>query len=157
ALYVLSGAVLLVLLSACVNVANLLLARATVRERELGLRTALGAARGRLLRQLLTESVLLSLVGGIAGLALAAAFHRGLIALVANRIPVPRLDQVALDGTVMMFALALSLGTGLVFGVLPAIFATSTANDALREGGRHGSGPRARRMLGALVVAEVAL
>ena len=157
ALYVLGGAVLLVLLIACVNVANLLLARSTVRERELGLRTALGAARGRLLRQMLTESVLLSLVGGVGGVLLAAAFHRGLLALVAGRIPVPRLDQVALDSTVMIFALGLSLVTGLTFGVLPALFATSTVNDALREGGRHGSGPRARRVLGALVIAEVAL
>ena len=107
ALYVLSGAVLLVLLIACVNVANLLLARSTVRQRELGLRTALGAARGRLLRQMLTESMLLSLVGGVFGLALAFAFHRGLLVLIADRIPVPRLDQVALDAPVMLFTLVL--------------------------------------------------
>jgi putative ABC transport system permease protein len=157
ALLVLSGAVLLVLLIACVNVANLLLARSTVRQRELGLRTALGAGRGRLLRQMLTESLLLSIVGGIAGLALAAAFHRGLLALVANRIPVPRLDQVTLDLTVVAFTMLLALGTGLLFGLVPAVFATSTANDALREGGRHGSGPRSRRALGTLVIAEVAL
>jgi len=157
ALYVLSGAVLLVLLIACVNVANLLLARSTVRQRELGLRTALGAARGRLLRQMLTESTLLSLVGGIAGLGLAVLFHRGLLALVADRIPVPRIDQVALDATVIVFTLALSIVTGLLFGVVPALFATSNANEVLREGGRHGSGPRARRALGTLVVAEVAL
>ena len=157
ALYVLGGAVLLVLLIACVNVANLLLARSTVRQRELGLRTALGAARGRLLRQMLTESILLSLAGGALGLLLAIAFHRGLLALVANRIPVPRLDQVALDLPVVLFTLALSLITGLIFGVVPAVFATSHANEVLREGGRHGSGPRARRALGALVVAEVAL
>ncbi len=157
ALYVLGGAALLVLLIACVNVANLLLARSTVRQRELGLRTALGAARGRLLRQMLTESVLLSLAGGIAGLLLAVAFHRGLLTLVANRIPVPRLDQVALDTPVVLFTLALSLVTGLIFGVVPALFATGNANDVLREGGRHGSGPRARRALGTLVVAEVAL
>jgi len=157
ALYVLAGAVLLVLLVACVNVANLLLARSTVRQRELGVRTALGAGRGRLLRQMLTESLLLSLVGGFAGLLLAVAFHRGLLALVADRIPVPRLDQVALDAPVLLFTLALSLLTGLIFGVVPAVFATGTANDALREGGRHGGGPRARRALGTLVVAEVAL
>ena len=157
ALYVLSGAVLLVLLIACVNVANLLLARSTVRQRELGLRTALGAARGRLLRQMLTESMLLSLVGGVFGLALAFAFHRGLLVLIADRIPVPRLDQVALDAPVMLFTLMLSLLTGLIFGILPAVFASGHASDALREGGRHGSGPRARRALGTLVVAEIAL
>ena len=157
ALYVLTGAVLLVLLIACVNVANLLLARSTVRQRELGLRTALGAARGRLLRQMLTESMLLSLVGGIAGLGLAVLFHRGLLALVAERIPVPRLDQVALDWIVIAFTLALSIVTGLLFGVVPALFATSNANEVLREGGRHSGGPRARRALGTLVVAEVAL
>jgi putative ABC transport system permease protein len=157
ALYVLSGAVLLVLLIACVNVANLLLARSTVRQRELGLRTALGAARGRLLRQMLTESMLLSLVGGVFGLMLAFAFHRGLLALVANRIPVPRIEQVTLDLSTVLFTLALSLLTGLIFGVVPAVFASGHANDALREGGRHGSGPRARRALGTLVVAEIAL
>ncbi len=157
AMYVLSGAALLVLLIACVNVANLLLARSTVRHRELGLRSALGAARGRLMRQLMTESVLLSLVGGVMGLALAFAFHRGLLALVANRIPVPRIEQVTLDLPVVLFTLGLSLLTGLVFGVIPALFATGAAGDALREGGRHGSGPRARRALGTLVVAEIAL
>lgn len=157
ALLVLSGAVLLLLVIACVNVANLLLARSTVRQRELGLRTALGAARGRLLRQMLTESLLLAVVGGAAGLLLAMAFHRGLLALVADRIPVPRLDQVTLDFTIVGFTMLLSLGTGLLFGLIPALLATSTANDALREGGRHGSGPRSRRALGTLVVAEVAL
>ncbi|MDP1568656.1 MAG: ABC transporter permease [Vicinamibacterales bacterium] len=157
ALLILAGAVLLVLLIACVNVANLLLARSTVRQRELGLRTALGAGRSRLLRQMLTESLLLSVIGGVAGIALAAAFHRGLLALVADRIPVPRLDQVTLDFTVVGFTMALSLGTGLLFGLVPALMATAMANDALREGGRHGSGPRSRRALGTLVVAEVAL
>ncbi len=157
ALYVLSGAVLLVLLIACVNVANLLLARGTVRQRELGLRTALGAARGRLIRQMLTESMLLSFTGGLLGLLVAIAFHRGLLTLVAGRIPVPRLDQVALDVPLVLFTLAFSLVTGLIFGVVPAVFASGAANDALREGGRHGAGPRARRALGALVVAEVAL
>ncbi|MDO8678000.1 MAG: ABC transporter permease [Acidobacteriota bacterium] len=157
ALYVLSGAVLLVLLIACVNVANLLLARSTVRQRELSLRTALGATRGRLLRQMITESVLLSMTGGAAGLLLAVLFHRGLIRLVTGNVPVPRLDQVALDTPVVLFTLLLSLVTGLIFGVVPAVFATGAANDALREGGRHGSGPRAKRVLSTLVVAEIAL
>lgn len=157
ALLILAGAVLLVLLIACVNVANLLLARSTVRQRELGLRTALGAGRARLLRQMLTESLLLSAIGGVAGIALAAALHRGLLALVADRIPVPRLDQVTLDVTVIGFTMVLALGTGLVFGVVPALMATGMANDSLREGGRHGGGPRSRRALGILVVAEVAL
>lgn len=157
ALLVLAGAVGLVLLVACVNVANLLLARSTSRQRELGVRTALGAGRGRLIVQMLTESLLLALAGGAAGLALAFAFHRGLIALVADRIPVPRLDQVALDQPVLWFTLALALGTGLVFGLVPALLASRTAADGLREGGRHGSGPRARRALGTLVVVEVAL
>jgi putative ABC transport system permease protein len=157
ALLVLAGAVLLVLLIACVNVANLLLARSTVRQRELGLRTALGARRARLVRQMLTESLLLSIAGGVAGLVLAVAFHRGLLALVADRIPVPRLDQVSLDLPVLAFTLAVAIATGLVFGIVPALVATGTANDALREGGRHGGGPRSRRVLGTLVVAEVAL
>ena len=157
ALLVLSGAVALVLLIACVNVANLLLARSTVRQRELGLRTALGAARGRLLQQMLTESLMLSVAGGAAGLMLAIVFHRGLLALVANRIPVPRLDQVALDLPVVGFTVITALATGLLFGLVPALVASSGAGDALREGGRHGAGPRSRRTLGALVVVEVAL
>ena len=157
ALLVLSGSVLLVLLIACVNVANLLLARSTVRQRELGVRTALGAARGRLVRQMLTESLLLSLFGGVAGLLLAYLFHRGLLALVANRIPIPRLDQVALDFPVIAFTFGTAVATGLLFGLVPSLLMSSSANDALREGGRHGAGPRSRRALNALVVVEVAL
>jgi putative ABC transport system permease protein len=157
ALLVLAGAVGLVLLIACVNVANLLLARSTVRQRELGIRNALGAKRGRLVRQMLTESLLLGVTGGAAGLALAFAFHRGLLALVADRIPVPRLEQVALDLPVLAFTISLALATGLLFGVVPAVLASASAGDALREGGRHGGGPRSRRVLGMLVVAEVAL
>ncbi len=157
ALLVLSVAVALVLLIACVNVANLLLARSTVRQRELGLRTALGAARGRLLLQMLTESLILSLAGGVAGLFLAMLFHRGLLVLVADRIPVPRLDQVSLDLPVVGFTLLTALTTGVLFGLVPALLASASANDALREGGRHGASPRARRTLSALVVVEVAL
>ena len=157
ALLVLSGAVLLVLLISCVNVANLLLARSTARQRELGLRTALGAGRGRLLRQMLTESLLLGSCGGIAGLMLASAFHSALLALVADRIPVPRLDQVRLDWVIVGFTMLLALGTGLLFGLLPALVSAASASDSLREGGRHGGSPRARRALAALIVAEVAL
>jgi len=156
-LMILTGAVLLVLLIACVNVANLLLARSTVRQRELGIRAALGARRRRLLMQLLTESLLLGAAGGVAGLALAYALHRGLIALVANRIPVPRLDQVVLDVPMLAVTLFIALGTGLLFGFVPALLTSRSVDETLRDGGRHGAGLRSRRLLSALVVAEVAL
>jgi putative ABC transport system permease protein len=157
AILILAGAVAMVLLIACVNVANLLLARATVRHRELGVRAALGAGRWRLVRQLITESLMLGAIGGVTGLALAFAFHRGLRGLVADRIPVPRLDQVTLDAPVLAFTTALALGTGLLFGIVPALVASGNLSAALREGGRHAGGPRSRRALSALVVAEVAL
>ncbi len=157
ALYTLSCAVALVLLIACVNVANLLLARSAARERELSLRTALGAKRGRLVRQMLTESLALAAAGGVAGLAVAALCHRGLLALVGDRIPVPRLDQVALDLPVVAFTMITALATGILFGLVPAFVSTSHATDALREGGRHGGGRRLHRVLSTLVVAEVAL
>ena len=157
ALYALSGAVALVLLVACVNVANLLLARSAARERELSMRTALGAKRGRLVRQMLTESLALAAAGGVAGLAFAALCHRGLVALVGDRIPVPRLEQVTLDLPVVAFTMITALATGILFGLVPAFVSTSHAPDALREGGRHGGGRRLHRVLSALVVAEVAL
>ena len=157
ALFALVAAVVLVLLVACVNVANLLLARSASRAREVGMRTALGAKRGRLVRQMLTESLVLSGAGGIAGLAVAALCHRGLLALVGDRIPIPRLDQITLDPPVVAFTLITALATGIVFGLVPAFVTTSHANDALREGGRHGGGRRLRAVLNTLVVAEVAL
>ncbi len=157
ALFALVGAVVLVLLVACVNVANLLLARSAARERELGMRTALGAGRGRLVRQMLTESLVLAAAGGVAGLGVAALCHRGLLALVGDRIPVPRLDQVALDLPVIAFTTVIALATGILFGLVPAFVSTSAASEALREGGRHGGGRRLHRVLGTLVVAEVAL
>ena len=157
ALFALVGAVSLVLLVACVNVANLLLARSAARERELGLRTALGASRGRLVRQMLTESLALAACGGLAGLGVAALCHRGLLALVGDRIPVPRLDQMTLDLPVVAFTMITALATGLVFGLVPAFVSTSRSNEALRDGGRHGGGRRLHRVLSTLVVSEVAL
>jgi putative ABC transport system permease protein len=157
ALQVLAGAVLFVWLVACVNVANLLLARGAVREREFTLRTALGAGRLRIVSQMLAESLLLGLAGGVAGLMLAFVFHRGLLALVADRLPVPRLEQVSLDPTMVVLTLGLSLLTGLVFGIAPAILASRRLNDTVRAGGRSGSGPGSRRVLGTLVATEVAL
>jgi putative ABC transport system permease protein len=157
ALFALAGAALLVLLVACANVANLLLARGAARGRELGLRAALGAGRGRLVRQMFTESLVLAAAGGIAGLGLAALFHRALLALVGRRIPISRLDQVTLDLPVVLFTLVTALATGVVFGLVPALVSTNRSGETLRDGGRHGGGRRVRRMLGTLVVAEVAL
>jgi putative ABC transport system permease protein len=157
ALFALVGAVALVLLVACVNVANLLLARSATRERELGMRTALGASRGRLVRQMLAESLVLAAAGGIAGLGVAALCHRGLLALVADRIPIPRLDQMTLDLPVVAFTMVTAIATGLVFGLVPACVAANHANDVLRDGGRHGGGRRLHGVLSTLVVAEVAL
>ncbi len=157
ALFALIGAVAMVLLVACVNVANLLLARSAARERELGMRTALGARRSRLVRQMLTESLVLAAAGGIAGLGVAAVCQTGLLALVAGRIPIPRLDQVTLDLPAVAFTIVVALATGLVFGVVPAMVSTSRAGDGLRDGGRHGGGRRLHQVLRTLVVVEVAL
>jgi putative ABC transport system permease protein len=157
ALFALIGAVLLVLLVACVNVANLLLARSATRERELGLRSALGARRGRLVRQMLIESLVLATFGGIAGIFIAGLCHRGLLVLVGNQIPLPRLDQLTLDLPVVAFTLVVALATGILFGLVPAFVSTSHVRDALREGGRHGGGRRLHRVLATLVIAEVAL
>ncbi|MEX2263897.1 MAG: ABC transporter permease [Bryobacteraceae bacterium] len=151
------GAVVLLLLVACVNVANLLLARSAAREREVGIRTAIGATRARLMRQMLSESLLLALACGVAGLGVAALCHRGLLVLVGSRIPIPRLDQVKLDAPVIAFTMLVALATGIVFGLVPAFVTTTHAGDALREGRRHGAGRRLRHTLSTLVVGEVAL
>ena len=151
------GAVALVLLVACVNVASLLLARSAAREREFGMRTAFGARRARLVRQMLTESLVLAVLGGAGGIVVATLCHRGLLALVGDRIPIPRIEQLRLDLPVVLFTTIVALGTGLLFGIVPAFVTTSHANEALRDGGRHGGGRRLHHVLRTLVVAEVAI
>jgi predicted permease len=151
------GAVALVLLIACANVANLQLARAEARQREIAIRTALGAGHRRLVRQLLTESLLLSLLGGLLGLVLARAGVRALVA--ANPESLPRLGAIGLDPRAFAYTLALSVATGLLFGLAPALHARAEAFfAALKAGGaRSTAGSARQRVRRVLVVAEVTL
>jgi predicted permease len=148
------GAVLLI---ACVNIANLLLARATGRRRELAVRTALGAGAGRLIRQMLAESVLLAAIGGVLGMAVA---YGGIRAIVASApLDLPRMDEIRPDGRLLLFNAAISLGAGLLFGLLPAWrYAKVDPQEALQAGSRGSTGSRASgRMRSVLVALEVGL
>ena len=160
-LTVMLAAVSLVLLIACANVANLFLVRATGRKRELAIRAALGASRGRIVRQLLTESVLLSVAGGIPGLGLGFVGVRALLAISPPGLP--RVGEngaaIGIDWRVLGFTLAVSLLTGILFGLFPALIASRTdLNTSLKEGGsRSGSGFRQGKTRSLLVVSEVSL
>ncbi len=157
ALMMLMGSVGLVLLIACTNVANLLLVRASSREREVGIRTALGAGRGRLIRQMLTESVVLSLVGAIVGIALANVGVSLLAAMAAQSFP--RLAETEIDGTALTFTIVVALATGILFGLFPAFQSARVATqDVLKESSQATTAGRGRlRLRRVLVAAEVAL
>jgi putative ABC transport system permease protein len=157
ALLVLLGAVGFVLLIACANVANLMLARAAARHKEVAIRTALGADRWSLMRQLLAESVLLSLIGGGLGLVIAMASIRGLVAM--NPGNIPGIQDLTIDTRVVLFTLVISLATGILFGLVPAL-QTSRENlhVTLKEGGRSGTADRSGQLVRRLlVISEVAL
>jgi putative ABC transport system permease protein len=154
-LLVLLGAVAFVLLIACANVANLLLARAAARQKEIAIRTALGASRTRVIRQLLTESVALSVVGGALGLLVAMWGADLLLSVIPNNVP--WVTEIALDRNVFGFTLAASVIIGIIFGLVPALQASSPdLNETLKEGDRGSTGGR-QRARSLLVVAEVAL
>jgi putative ABC transport system permease protein len=149
-------AVAFVLLIACANVANLMLARVAGRTREITLRGALGAGRGRIARQLLTESMLLSIAGGVLGLGLSVIGIRGLVALMPAWFP--RVDEIGINLRVLGFAALITIATGVIFGMAPALqTARLNFNDALKEAGRGSVGPGGHRLRRILVVAEVAL
>ncbi len=156
-LLVLLVAVGLVLLIACVNTANLILARASVRQKEVAIRAALGAGRGRLIRQMLSESLLLGIVSGAAGLFIAYWGKDVLVSLAPAELP--RIHEVVIDGRVLAFSILLSLLTAIVFGIIPGIEASRTdPHEALKEGGRGTTPARARRSIQrALIVSQTAL
>ncbi len=155
-LLVLLGAVILIVLIVSLNIANLLLARASGRQQEMAVRLALGASRGRMVRQMLTESILLSLIGGAAGIATAV----GTLGFIVRFVPsnVPRFNEVRIDWVVLAFALLISILTGLVFGLAPALHSAKGAlSSAIREGGRgSGDSTATGRLRDILIVSELA-
>ncbi|MEM7416042.1 MAG: ABC transporter permease [Gemmatimonadota bacterium] len=156
ALWVLLAAVVFVLLIGCVNVANLLVARGTTRTAELAVRVALGAGRGRVVSQLVTESLLLAVIGGTIGIALAFVGTDALIGMAPAGTP--RLDQVGVDGRILLFAAAVTMSTGALFGILPALRAARTdPAGALRAGGRSGGSHNAARLRNSLVVGQIGM
>lgn len=156
-LLVLSGAVALILLIGCANVANLLLARASTRQQEIAIRLAVGAGRGRLVRQLLTENLVLAGIGGAIGLVVATWALPALLTLIPSRLP--RIHEIGIDATVVMFGVAMTVLTSILFGVAPALQASRTTPlTAMRESGRGTTASgRQRHLRSALVVAEIAL
>ncbi len=155
-MWMLFGAVSLVLLIACGNVANLLMARAAGRVHELGVRSALGAERARLIRQMITEAMLLASIGGAIGIGLAFGGVKLLLKL--NPGDIPRLNDISIDGRVLLFSVVLSLATGFLFGLLPALSASRIdVVTLLKQGGSKGSAGTSNHLRHALIVAEVAL
>ena len=157
ALLIAFASVGVLLLIACVNIANLLLARAALREREIAIRTALGAGRTRITRQLLTESLLLAVLGGLAGIAVAYGAHRIILALEPGVLP--RVQEIRLDLTVLGFASALAVGTGILFGLVPSIRASAVhlASVMKQTGGRGATGAGHNRLRRVLIIGQLAL
>jgi putative ABC transport system permease protein len=155
-LLALLGAVGFVLLIACANVANLLLARSAARQKEIAIRAAMGASRTRVLRQMLTESILLSAIGGVAGLVVSLWLTQVLMSMLPEGAP--RLEQIGIDYRVLTFALGISALTGILFGIVPALQASKLdVTSALKEGGRSGEGQRRTSARSLLLIGEVAL